>query len=65
MFTGTIKFFDSKNKFGFIVADETGEEVYFHAKELKEPVNSGDKVRFDTIPRKRGKAAIKVEKQPA
>ncbi len=65
MFTGTIKFFDTKNKFGFIIADETGEEVYFHAKELKEPVNSGDKVRFDTIPRKRGKAAIKVEKVPA
>lgn len=60
--TGTVKFFDAKNKFGFLIADDTGEEIYVHEKALKSPVQPGDKVRFETIERKRGKAALWVEK---
>ena len=65
MGTGTVKFFDLKNKFGFITDDDTREELFVHQKELKEPVLPGDKVSYKTIDRQRGKAAIMVQKVPA
>jgi len=59
---GKVKFFNLKNKFGFIVDNATGQEYYVHIKELRFPVKEGDAVIFETGISKRGVIAINVRK---
>lgn len=61
--TGTIKFFDRKKRFGFIVADK--QEYFFHAS-ATHPKNfralqDGAKVTFILIQGKKGPQADRVE----
>ena len=63
MFTGTVKFFNVKNKFGFIKCNEDGKEYYFHAKYvLGEQLQQNDNVQFELKDAKRGPEAIEVKK---
>jgi cold shock protein len=62
MLTGTVKFFNHKNKFGFIIDDETKKEYYVHVKEVAEEINEGDRVEYELRPVKRGEECIKVKK---
>jgi CspA family cold shock protein len=62
MRTGTVKFFNQKNKFGFIIDDETKKEYYVHAKELTEEIKEGDRVEFELKPAKRGDECTRVKK---
>jgi CspA family cold shock protein len=62
MRTGTVKFFNHKNKFGFIIDDETKKEHYVHAKDLIEEIKEGDRVAFELKPAKRGDECTKVKK---
>lgn len=62
MRTGTVKFFNNKNKFGFIIDDETKKEYYVHVKELTEEVKESDRVEFDLKPAKRGEECTQVRK---
>lgn len=59
---GTVKFFDPKNKFGFVTDEETKQDYYVHAKDLIEPVANGDAVVFEIAERKRGPSAVSVRK---
>lgn len=63
MRSGKIKFFNAKNKFGFITEDGTGQEYYVHVKELSEPVGEGDEVTFEVVNRKKGPVATQVKKR--
>lgn len=46
---GTVKWFDSKKNFGFIIPEEKGSDVWFHASVVDgQPLTEGDKVQFET-----------------
>jgi cold shock protein len=62
MRTGKVKWFNHKNKFGFIIDDETKEEYYAHAKQIEGKIDEGDHVQFDLTLAKRGKECIQVKK---
>ena len=63
MVTGKIKFFNEKKGFGFIVEDESQEDVFVHVTGLTEKVAENDEVTFELAEDKRGKKAINVSKR--
>jgi cold shock CspA family protein len=60
--TGTVSFFNLAKGFGFIMAKETGQRIFVHINNLKEPLNEGDKVSFEVEMGDRGPSAINVNK---
>jgi len=62
MRTGKVKFFNQKNKFGFIIDDETKKEYYVHAKEVEGKIDADDLVQFDLKTAQRGEECIKVKR---
>ncbi|MBN2173360.1 MAG: cold shock domain-containing protein [Bacteroidales bacterium] len=60
--TGTVKFFLQQKGYGFIVDDETNEEIFVHVSGLIDKVNAEDKVSFNLIEDNRGKKANEVKK---
>lgn len=62
MLTGKVKFFNQKNKFGFIT-DERGTDYYVHAKDVEgDALQEGDTVEFEVRSVKRGLEAFEVRK---
>ena len=62
MATGTVKFFNRKKGFGFIIEDETQKDIFVHVTGLADKVEDNDKVTFDITEDERGKKAINVKK---
>ncbi len=62
MRTGSVKFFNIKNKFGFIVDDETKKEYYVHVKDVEGEIRDGDRVSFELMDAAKGPQAVKVKK---
>jgi CspA family cold shock protein len=60
--TGTVKFFLNQKGFGFIVDDETKEEIFVHVSGLVDKVKAEDKVSFELEEDKKGKKANSVKK---
>lgn len=60
MNTGKVKFYNETKGFGFIIADENGEEIFFHVSGTVQDVKQNDKVTFDTQDGKKGKNAVNV-----
>lgn len=58
--TGKVKFFDEFRGFGFIISDQTREEIYVHISETEEYLEKNDRVAFEIAKGKRGIRAIKV-----
>jgi CspA family cold shock protein len=60
---GTIKFFDRKKRFGFIVSDKN--EYFFHAAATKpndfKALQDGVQVRFNVVQGKKGPQADHIE----
>lgn len=61
MSTGKIKFFNESKGFGFIVDDESGEEIFVHISGLIDEVKEDEKVSFDVQDGKRGLNAVNVK----
>lgn len=65
MAQGTVKWFNDKKGFGFIVAD-TGKDVFVHHSVIEgegyKSLKEGDKVQFDIINGPKGEQAAKVVK---
>lgn len=57
---GTVKFYNSKSKFGFIRDIETRLEYYTHEKHLVDVITNGDIVEFEVSYAKRGPVAVEV-----
>ena len=60
--TGTVKFFNNAKGFGFIVQDDSQEEVFVHVTGLSDQVRENDKVTFDLERGKKGMNAVNVKK---
>jgi CspA family cold shock protein len=62
--TGTIKFFNRKKGFGFIIVDESQKEIFFHATGVadKNNLKENDRVTFEEKDGDRGIAAVNVVK---
>ncbi len=56
MKTGKVKFFNESRGFGFIIDEETKEEIFVHVTEIKnaKSLNEDDNVTFDVKDGKRG-----------
>jgi len=63
MSTGKVKFFNERKGFGFIIEDETTEEIFVHVSGLVDRIRENDQVSFDVTEDSRGKKAINVKKE--
>ena len=65
MVQGTVKWFNDKKGFGFIVAD-TGTDVFVHHSVIEgegyKSLKEGDKVEFEIVKGPKGDQATKVKK---
>ena len=57
---GKVKFFNSSKGYGFIVEDDTQEEIFVHVTGLEAEIQKDDEVTFDVIEGKKGLNAINV-----
>lgn len=63
MQTGTVKFFNESKGFGFIVDDNSGQEIFVHVTALGGThIRENDKVSFEIVEGKRGLNAENVSK---
>lgn len=64
MSTGVVKFYNKTKAFGFIIDDETGDEIFVHVSGIKSKadLNENDKVSFEIQEGKKGLNAVKVER---
>lgn len=61
MKTGTVKFYNDSKGFGFIKADDGGEDIFVHSSGIKSPIRENDKVQFEVQQGKKGLNAVNVE----
>ena len=59
---GKVKFFNSSKGYGFIVDDETGDDVFVYVTSLNGlKINEGDKVEYEIEEGERGKTASNIQ----
>ncbi len=61
MESGKVKFYNASKGFGFIVKDNSGEEVFVHQSGLVDEVKQNDNVTFDIVDGRKGKNAVNVK----
>lgn len=59
---GTVKFFNNAKGFGFIKADDGGEDLFVHQSGLIHEIREDDRVEFETEMGKKGLNAIRVSR---
>lgn len=62
--TGTVKFYNEKSGYGFIIDNETKKEIFVHATGLvnkADGLRENEEVSFDTQEGKKGINAVNVE----
>jgi cold shock protein len=62
MSTGKVKFFNERKGFGFILDDESQQDVFVHVSGLVDKIRENDQVTFDLTEDNRGKKAINVRR---
>jgi cold shock protein len=62
MRTGIVKFFNHKNKFGFVIDDETKKEYYVHIKDVTGQIDQNDRVTFELQDAPKGPQCAQVKK---
>jgi cold shock protein len=63
MSKGKVKFFNERKGFGFIIDDETQQDVFVHVSGLIDKIRDNDQVSFDLTEDTRGKKAINVRRE--
>jgi cold shock protein len=62
MKTGIVKFYNESKGYGFIVKDESNQEIFVHQTGLVDPIRQNDKVSFEEVEGKKGVNAVNVKK---
>jgi CspA family cold shock protein len=62
MKTGKVKFFNDSKGFGFIVEDDSNQEIFVHHSGLIDKVRENDTVSYDVTEGKKGLNAVNVKK---
>lgn len=62
MVKGKVKFFNDAKGYGFIIPDNSSEEIYVHETGLKDFVHTDDRVVFELTEGRRGLNATNVRK---
>jgi len=62
MSNGTVKFFNESKGYGFIVDEETQNEIFVHVSGLTEQVQENDKVSYEMVEGRKGMNAVNVKK---
>jgi CspA family cold shock protein len=60
---GTVKWFNSTKKFGFIAPSDGGKDVFVHANEIQNPMKTlsdGERVEFEVTEGQKGPQATNV-----
>lgn len=60
--TGTVKFYNTEKRFGFIKHDDSNKETFVHSSGLIDEIQEGDKVQFELQEGKKGLNAVNVKK---
>ncbi|MGE5106175.1 MAG: cold-shock protein [Sphingobacteriales bacterium] len=60
--TGTVKFYNTEKRFGFIKHDDSNKETFVHSSGLIDEIQEGDKVEFELQEGKKGLNAVNVKK---
>ncbi len=63
MRTGTVAFFNTTKGFGFIKDSRSGESIFVHISKLTEPLQDGERVKFQTEMGNKGPVAINIQKE--
>jgi CspA family cold shock protein len=63
---GTVKWFDAKKGFGFILAPDGGKDIFVHYKNIEgegfRSLKDGEEVEYEAIPSERGPQARQVRR---
>jgi cold shock protein len=59
---GTLKFFNEKKGYGFIVDDNSGKDVFVHHSGLLDKLANDEKVTFELAEDQKGRKAVNVKK---
>jgi CspA family cold shock protein len=63
MKTVTLKFLNETTVFGFLVDDESGQEIFLHVSGLNgTKVRENDRIEFETVEGRKGLNAISVKR---
>lgn len=57
---GTCKFYNFAKGFGFLIENQTGNEVFVHATGLIDEIRENDEVEYEVVPGKKGNNAVNV-----
>lgn len=59
--SGTVKFFNRRKGFGFIIPEDGSKDVFVHYTASARELNEGDKVSYELEETEKGLSAVKVE----
>jgi CspA family cold shock protein len=62
MKTGKVKFFNESKGFGFIVEDDSNQEIFVHHSGLNETIRENDQVSYEITEGKKGQNAVNVKR---
>lgn len=62
MAKGKVKFYNESKGFGFIIANDNGEEIFVHVTGLKEDISENDEVEYEVAQGRKGPNAVNVRK---
>lgn len=60
--TGTVKFFNTEKRYGFIKHDDSNEETFVHSSGLIDEIKQNDHVEFDLQKGQKGTNAVNVKR---
>ncbi len=63
MKTGKVKFYNEAKGYGFIVEDETRQEIFVHNSGVVDRIRQDDSVTYDVTEGKKGLNAVNVKKK--